>query len=420
MSFRELYERGELSKEEYDRVLRRVAERVGAKPKPVPVPAGRTPRSPPPGRPRPRSRPPRRRGEPACAGRVSRRRIAPNPFGPPGHPPGRGTDARSVAGVVGRRRPHRGRPNRGLTAWLPTRPAKRAAASRPTRPTGTATPTAPSAARATATSAPSSKGPGDVYICGECIELCQSIIDQEKRRRGGTARRSFTDIPAPRTIKEKLDQYVIGQQRAKKVLSVAVHNHYKRLVPGRRGRGDVEVEKSQHPPHRPDRQRQDPAGPDAGQDPRRPVRHRRRHHADRGRLRRRGRREPAAEAPARGRLRHRGGPARHHLHRRDRQDRQDQPERLDHPRRVRRGRAAGPAEDARRHGRQRPAAGRPEAPRAAVHPGRHVEHPVHLRRDVRRPATTSSPAGSASKTHRLRRQPGAPRAGRAGRPARAR
>ena len=87
------------------------------------------------------------------------------------------------------------------------------------------------------------EGPGDVYICGECIELCQSIIEQEKRRRGGT-RSPFSHIPAPRTIKEKLDQYVIGQQRAKKVLSVAVHNHYKRLSLGEHGHGEVEVDKS--------------------------------------------------------------------------------------------------------------------------------------------------------------------------------
>src|SRR2546421_2910169 len=87
------------------------------------------------------------------------------------------------------------------------------------------------------------EGPGDVYICGECIELCQSIIDQEKRRRGGS-KALFTHIPSPRTIKEKLDQYVIGQQRAKKVLSVAVHNHYKRLSLGDEGHGDVEVDKS--------------------------------------------------------------------------------------------------------------------------------------------------------------------------------
>jgi ATP-dependent Clp protease ATP-binding subunit ClpX len=87
------------------------------------------------------------------------------------------------------------------------------------------------------------EGPGDVYICGECIELCQSIIDQEKRRRGAS-KALFTHIPAPRTIKEKLDQYVIGQQRAKKVLSVAVHNHYKRLSLGDQGHGEVEVDKS--------------------------------------------------------------------------------------------------------------------------------------------------------------------------------
>src|ERR671925_1707992 len=87
------------------------------------------------------------------------------------------------------------------------------------------------------------EGPGDVYICGECIELCQSIIDQEKRRRGAT-KTLFTQIPSPRSIKDKLDQYVIGQNRAKKVLSVAVHNHYKRLSLGDQGHGDVDVEKS--------------------------------------------------------------------------------------------------------------------------------------------------------------------------------
>src|SRR6202453_2854462 len=87
------------------------------------------------------------------------------------------------------------------------------------------------------------EGPGDVYICGECIELCQSIIDQEKRRRGIT-RTTLTNIPSPRSLKDKLDQYVIGQNTAKKTLSVAVHNHYKRLSLGEEGRGEVEVEKS--------------------------------------------------------------------------------------------------------------------------------------------------------------------------------
>src|SRR5438046_8494722 len=87
------------------------------------------------------------------------------------------------------------------------------------------------------------EGPGDVYICGECIDLCQSIIEQEKRRRG-VSKAIFTNIPSPRSIKDKLDQYVIGQQRAKKVLSVAVHNHYKRLSLGDEGHGEVEVDKS--------------------------------------------------------------------------------------------------------------------------------------------------------------------------------
>lgn len=87
------------------------------------------------------------------------------------------------------------------------------------------------------------EGPGDVYICGECVELCQSIIDQEKRRRG-VGKTRFTNIPSPRGLKEKLDQYVIGQQRAKKVLSVAVHNHYKRLSLTDEGVNDVEVDKS--------------------------------------------------------------------------------------------------------------------------------------------------------------------------------
>ena len=87
------------------------------------------------------------------------------------------------------------------------------------------------------------EGPGDVYICGECIELCQSILDQERKRRG-VPKALFSEIPNPREIKESLDQYVIGQDRAKKVLSVAVHNHYKRLVHGEEGDADIEIEKS--------------------------------------------------------------------------------------------------------------------------------------------------------------------------------
>lgn len=86
------------------------------------------------------------------------------------------------------------------------------------------------------------EGPGDVYICGECIELCQSILDQETKRRG-TGNRTFTEIPSPREIVEQLDQYIIGQSLAKRVLAVAVHNHYKRLSNGWND-SNVEIEKS--------------------------------------------------------------------------------------------------------------------------------------------------------------------------------
>jgi ATP-dependent Clp protease ATP-binding subunit ClpX len=86
------------------------------------------------------------------------------------------------------------------------------------------------------------EGPGDVYICGECIELCQSILDQEQRRRGNT-KQLFSEIPTPREMVAQLDEYVIGQSSAKRVLAVAVHNHYKRLALGWEG-SDVEIEKS--------------------------------------------------------------------------------------------------------------------------------------------------------------------------------
>jgi ATP-dependent Clp protease ATP-binding subunit ClpX len=87
------------------------------------------------------------------------------------------------------------------------------------------------------------EGPGDVYICGECIELCQSILDQERRRRG-TGKQLFSRVPTPREMKAQLDEYVVGQEHAKKVLSVAVHSHYKRLNMAAEGNSDVEVDKS--------------------------------------------------------------------------------------------------------------------------------------------------------------------------------
>ncbi|MBX3448530.1 MAG: ATP-dependent Clp protease ATP-binding subunit ClpX [Planctomycetaceae bacterium] len=87
------------------------------------------------------------------------------------------------------------------------------------------------------------EGPDEVYICGECIELCQSILEQERRRRGGTTK-LFNRVPSPREIVSYMDQYVIGQERTKRILAVAVHNHYKRLMHTAEGDNDVELEKS--------------------------------------------------------------------------------------------------------------------------------------------------------------------------------
>jgi len=75
---------------------------------------------------------------------------------------------------------------------------------------------------------PMVEGPSDVYICANCVDLAHNIIRQEKRKMTSSAP-LFTTIPSPRQINEFLDQYVVGQHYAKKALSVAVHNHYKRL-----------------------------------------------------------------------------------------------------------------------------------------------------------------------------------------------
>lgn len=86
-------------------------------------------------------------------------------------------------------------------------------------------------------------GPG-VYICDECIDLCNDIIDEEKERE--TQVKGTFRVPKPADIKAFLDDYVIGQDVAKKVLSVAVHNHYKRINSSTGGKksGDVELQKS--------------------------------------------------------------------------------------------------------------------------------------------------------------------------------
>jgi ATP-dependent Clp protease ATP-binding subunit ClpX len=80
----------------------------------------------------------------------------------------------------------------------------------------------------------------NVYICNECIALCNEILAEEEDRQ---ATEAFTEVPTPIEIKEALDEYVIGQESAKRTLSVAVYNHYKRI--NNQGQiDDVEIEKS--------------------------------------------------------------------------------------------------------------------------------------------------------------------------------
>ncbi|OHB61394.1 MAG: ATP-dependent protease ATP-binding subunit ClpX [Planctomycetes bacterium RBG_13_46_10] len=87
------------------------------------------------------------------------------------------------------------------------------------------------------------EGPNRVFICPECVELCHNIIHQNRKQTARLAT-SLREMPTPKQIKEYLDEYVIGQEHAKKYLSVAVHNHYKRLLHSDTAGSDVEIDKS--------------------------------------------------------------------------------------------------------------------------------------------------------------------------------
>ncbi len=84
------------------------------------------------------------------------------------------------------------------------------------------------------------QGEHNTFICADCVELCYSIIKQETLR--PTRPTGVLRVPPPVEIKHRLDEYIIGQEHAKKTVAVAVHNHYKRLLYGESG--DVELEKS--------------------------------------------------------------------------------------------------------------------------------------------------------------------------------
>jgi len=86
-------------------------------------------------------------------------------------------------------------------------------------------------------------GPGNVYICNECVELFHDILQSDQKLKPVATTKDKRDIPTPSQIKSELDKYVIGQERVKKILSVAVYNHYMRVFFGKDA-NDVEIEKS--------------------------------------------------------------------------------------------------------------------------------------------------------------------------------
>jgi ATP-dependent Clp protease ATP-binding subunit ClpX len=86
-------------------------------------------------------------------------------------------------------------------------------------------------------------GPNQVYICNECVQLCREIIEEEEPQVPRPAV-STPKISTPRDLYEQLNQYVVGQDRAKRILSVAVYNHYKRINAGLESDDDIELQKS--------------------------------------------------------------------------------------------------------------------------------------------------------------------------------
>ena len=220
------------------------------------------------------------------------------------------------------------------------------------------------------------------YICDECVAVCNSILEDD--RTATPPATTPNQLPKPQEVKTFLDEYVIGQEQTKKKLAVAVYNHYKRIYMNRQRTGDgIELTKSNIMLIGPTgtgktlmaqtlaRMLDVPfAIVDATTLPKQATSAKTSRTSSSSCCKRRTGRGPGADG--------------HHLHRRSRQDRPKRREPLDHARCFRRGCAAGAAQDPGRNHRQRSSSGWAQASAPGIHPGRHDQYSLHLRRSFRR------------------------------------